>query len=245
MSRLLLLFSAAAFVLAVAGLTALPMSSPTAHAQPSVCLNLAPGEHTFTAPARDREGDVTFQVSVGEGGVVTALVEPGGQSIPPVAMLDIFAGEDAYPLPEGVAIVECERPGGSLAAGDERAGELCLNLEPGSYVESVSASGQTYDITINVGENSRLTSVEVLGESYSPSDALALLAQFGASIPPHIQILPCETGLADYPTTGTGGLADSNSFTGVWAALATVASLGLVSAIAVRRRVTQPTNETR
>lgn len=245
MSRLLLLLSAAAFVLAVAGLTALPMSSPTAHAQPSVCLNLAPGDHTFTAPARDREGDVTFQVSVGDGGVVTALTEPGGQSIPPVAMLDIFAGEDAYPLPEGVAIVECEGAGDSMSADDQSAGELCLNLEPGSYEESVSASGQTYSITINVGESGRLTSVEVLGQAYSPSDALALLAQFGASIPPHIQILPCEPDAAAYPTTGTGGLADSNNLTGLWAALATIAALGLVSTIAMRRRVNRATSETR
>lgn len=241
----MLLISAAAFALAVAGLTALPMSSPTAHAQPSVCLNLAPGDHTFTAPARDREGDVTFQVTVGEGGAVTALTEPGGQSIPPIAMLDIFTGEDAYPLPEGVAIIECEAAGGSLAADDQSGGELCLNLDPGSYEESVSASGQTYNITINVGEHGRLTSVEVLGESYAPADALALLAQFGASVPPHIQILPCEPDAAAYPTTGTGGLADSNGLTGIWVALATVASLGLVGAIAVRRRVSRATSETR
>ncbi len=238
MTRIMIAMLAAALLIGSAGLAA---TQPAA-AQPggpSVCLSLAPGEHEISAPARDREGNVIFRVTVGEGGVVTEFVEPGGQSIPPVALLDIFTGADAYPLPDGVAIVECEAAADSMASGGQGSGELCLNLEPGSYEESVSASGQTYNITIHVGENGRLTSVDVLGQSYSPSDALALLAQFGASVPPHIQILPCEPSAAAYPTTGTGGLADANDRTGLWVALATVAALGLVSAFALQRRQRQ------
>ena len=234
MTRILIAMVAAAVLIGSAGLAA---TQPAA-AQPGgppVCLSLAPGEHEISAPARDREGNVIFRVTVAEGGVVTEFVEPGGQSIPPAAMIEIFTGADAYPLPDGVAIVECEA-GDSMASGDQGSGELCLNLEPGSYEESVSASGQTYSITIHVGANGRLTSVDVLGQSYSPSDALALLAQFGASVPPHIQILPCEPAATAYPTTGTGGLADANNRTGLWAAFATVAALGLVSAFALRRR---------
>ena len=237
MIRFLTAAIAAAIVFGAAGLAT---SQPAAAQQggPSVCLNLAPGEHTFTAPARDRDGDVTFNLTVGEGGVVTSFTEPGGQSIPPVAMLDIFTGADAYPLPDGVAIIECES-GGDNMAEDGAAAELCLNLEPGSYEESVSASGQTYNITINVGENNRLTSVEVLGQTYAPADALALLAQFGAAVPPHIQILPCEpVSGAAYPTTGSGGLANSGDLTGLWVGLGSLAALAIgVAAAAHRRRV--------
>ena len=160
MKRLLVAAIAAAFVAGAVGLTALqPVSAQPGG--PPVCISLAPGEHTFTAPSQDREGEVSFTVTVGEGGVVTGFTEPGGQSIPPVAMLEIFSGEDAYPLPEGVTFIECEAGDDSMM--EESAPELCLNLEPGSYEESVSASGQVYNITINVGEGNRLTSVEVLG----------------------------------------------------------------------------------
>lgn len=237
MTRLL---TAAIVVTLIFGAAGLTTSQPAA-AQPggpSVCLNLAPGDHTFTAPARDREGEVTFSLTVGEGGVVTAFTEPGGRSVPPAAMLTIFAGDDPYPLPDGVAIIECEA-GGDGMGEDGAAAELCLNLEPGSYEESVSASGQTYNITINVGQNGRLTSVEVLGQTYAPADALALLAQFGAAVPPHIQILPCEPVRgAAYPATGSGGLADSGDLTGLWIGLGSLAALAIgVAAAAQRRRV--------
>jgi len=235
MTRLLTAAIAAVLVFGAAGLTALQPAAAQPGG-PSVCLNLPPGEHTFTAPARDREGEVTFSVTVGEGGVVTSFTEPGGQSIPPVAMLDIFTGADAYPLPDGVAIIQCEAGGDSMAE-DEAAAELCLNLEPGSYEETVSAGGQTYNITINVGENNRLTSVDVLGESYAPADALALLAQFGAAVPPHIQILPCEpASAAAYPATGSGGLADSSDLTGLWIGLGSLAALAIGVAAATQRR---------
>jgi hypothetical protein len=204
---------------------------------PSVCLSLPPGEHTFTAPSQDREGEVSFTVTVGEGGVVTGFTEPGGQSIPPAAMIEIFTGEDSYPLPEGVSFVECEASDDSMME-QGGASELCLNLDPGTYEETVSASGQTYNITINVGEGSRLTSVEVLGTSYAPADALALLAQFGAAIPPHIQILPCEGPIPTlYANTGTGGLADTSNSSGLWSAVATLGVLlAVASTIVVRRR---------
>ena len=241
MTRILIALVGAALVVGAFGLTASqPVSAQPGG--PSVCISLPPGEHTFTAPAQDREGEVSFTVTVGEGGVVTDFTEPGGQSIPPVAMIELFTGDDAYPLPEGVSLIECEAGDDSMME-DESAGELCLNLEPGTYEETVSASGQVYNITINVGEGNRLTSVEVLGQSYSPADALDLLAQFGAAIPPHIQILPCEPAMSDagdggLPYTGSGGLADSADRTGLWAGLASFAVLAIsIGAVAQRRRV--------
>lgn len=237
MTRFLTVAIAAALIFGVAGLT----TSQPAAAQPGgppVCLSLAPGEHEISAPARDREGDVIFRVTVAEGGVVTSFTEPGGQSIPPVAMLDIFTGADAYPLPDGVAIIECEAGGDSMAE-DGAAAALCLNLEPGSYEESVSAGGRAYDITINVGHGGRLIDVIVLGESYSPQQAIDLLEGFGAAMPPHIQILPCAPAAdAAYPYTGSGGLADSGDLTGLWIGLGSLAALAIgVAAAAQRRRV--------
>jgi len=238
MNRLLAVLFGAALVFGAFGLTTLPSAS----AQPSgplVCLSLAPGEHTFTAPARDREGDVSFTVTVGDGGLVTGFTEPGGQSIPPAALLEIFAGDDAYPLPDGVSFIECEAADDSMM--EEAAPGLCLNLGPGSYDETVTAAGQQYEITINVGEGGRLIDVLVLGESYDPQQALDLLASFGASIPPHIQIIPCQApsdGAAAYPTTGTGGLADSTDLTVLWAGLGSLAVLAIaVATVAHRRRV--------
>lgn len=239
-NRIIFAVVAAALVAGAYGLIHLqPVSAQPGG--PSVCLSLPPGDHTFTAPSQDREGEVSFTVSVAEGGLVTAFTEPGGQSIPPVAMIEIFTGEDAYPLPDGVTFIECEAAGGD-AMGEDKAPELCLNLDPGTYDESVSASGQVFDIVINVGEGNRLISVEVLGESYSPAEALDLLAQFGAAMPPHIEVIPCEPAMTDkgdsgLPYTGSGGLADTGSSAGLWSAIATIGVLvAVLSGAAVRRR---------
>lgn len=238
MNRLLIALVGAALIVGAFELTTL-QSASAQPAGPPVCLSLAPGEHTFTAPARDREGEVSFTVTVGEGGQVTGFTEPGGQSIPPAAMLEIFTGDDAYPLPDGVTFIECEVGGDSMMEEGQAPG-LCLNLEPGSYDERVVAAGQTYSITIHVGEKGQLISVDVLGESYDPQQALDLLASFGASIPPHIQIVPCEAAMDDgavYPTTGTGGLADSSDRTALWAGLGSLTVLAIaVAALAYRRR---------
>lgn len=238
MKRLLIALVGAALVVGTLALATLQPAS----AQPSgpaVCLSLAPGEHTFTAPARDREGDVSFTVTVGDGGLVTGFTEPGGQSIPPAALLEIFAGDDAYPLPDGVTFIECEAAGDSMMEEGQAPG-LCLNLAPGSYDENVTAAGQTYQITINVGEGGQLIDVIVLGESYDPQQALDLLASFGASIPPHIQIVPCAAAMDDgvgLPYTGSGGLADSTDRTALWAGLGSLAVLAIaIAAVATQRR---------
>ena len=249
MKRILIAAVAAALVVGAAGLTALqPVSAQPGG--PSVCLSLPAGEHTFTAPARDREGDVSFTVTVGEGGVVTGFTEPGGQSIPPAAMLEIFTGEDAYPLPEGVSFVECASD--ELEGGDETAAaEICTNLEPGSHNRSATAGGRTYELVIHVGDDNQVTSIDVLGQSYSAAEGIGLLDQFGAAMPAGVEIVPCEGGMADqvggggqptlYANTGSGGLADSGDQTGLWSAIATfaiaVAAVIAITAVTQRRRI--------
>ena len=242
MKRILTAVVAAALVVGAVGLTALqPVSAQ--QAGPPVCLSLPPGEHSFTAPAQDREGTVTFTVTVDEGGVVTGLTEPGGQSIPPAAMLDIFAGADAYSLPDGVSFVECSDSGADSTMEDV-APQICLNLEPGSHNASAAAGGQTYELVIHVGDNNEVISINVLGQSFPAAEALGLLDQFGASMPAGIEIVPCEGAIDDqqptlYANAGSGGLADASDRTGLWSAIATVAVLAIaVTAVAQRRCIT-------
>ena len=246
MKRILIAAVAVALVVGAAGLTALqPVSAQPGG--PSVCLSLPAGEHTFTAPARDRDGDVSFTVTVGEGGVVTGFTEPGGQSIPPAAMFDIFSGEDAYPLPDGVSFVECASD--ELEGGDETtsaAAEICVNLEPGSHNTSASAGGRTYELVIHVGDDHQVTNIDVLGQSYSAAEGIGLLEQFGAALPAGVQVVPCEGGMADhgsdsaqptlYVNAGSGGLADSSDQTGLWSAIATVAILAIAATVVTQRR---------
>ena len=216
---------------------ALLAPAPTS-AQPGVCLSLAPGEHSFTAPARDRDGEVTFTVTVAEGGAVTAFTEPGGQSIPPVTMLDIFTGEDAYPLPEGVSFVDCPGPSAddqddAMQADDSSVSpSFCVSLEPGAHTETVSAGGRSYDVTVQVDDDRQIANVAILGRDYTAAEALQLLEGFGAALPETWDVRPC---LSEYPTSGTGGLGDSTDRAGLWAVLASFAVL-TISLIARNRR---------
>ncbi len=227
-----------AIVLSALLIGAVPLtSSPTASAQQAVavCVTLPPGEHTFSAPARDREGEVSFTVTVIQGGIVTGFIEPGGRDIPPAAMLDVFAGEDPYPLPEGVMIVDCAEAAAADPMGSLASDEICTNLDAGSHPETVSAGGRTYDIVINVDDRHVLESVEIRGQTYSASDALDLLAGFGASVPEGVEVFPCAFPPNGYPTTGSGGLAETSGSNGLWYAIAAVAALAL-GGLAVGRR---------
>ena len=257
MLRPLLGLIAAAFVFG-----ALPFTTtPSVSAQPGgppVCVSLSPGEHTFTAPARDRDGEVTFNVTIGEGGVVTAFTEPGGQSIPPSAMHQIFGGEDPYPLPDGVAFIDCPEDDGEMmeddAMGEAESGSgYCISLDAGSHTEMISAGGRSYDVTINVGDNHQIIDVEILGNSYSAADALGLLEGFGASLPDHWVVSTCgadstDRGSSSYPQSGTGGLADTGGSNAAWIALialaatASVAVLFASTVVTRRRRATTVRN---
>lgn len=242
MTRILIAAVAAALVAGAIGLASMqPVSAQPGG--PSVCLSLPPGDHTFTAPSQDREGEVSFTVTVGESGVVTGFTEPGGQSIPPAAMLEIFTGEDAYPLPEGVSFIDCPEADDSMMEEDSmQSAGVCVNLDAGSHTGTVSAGSQSYEITIHVGDNHQVTSVDVLGQSYNPQDALGLLESFGATLPRGVEIVPCAAATDDsqavYPTAGTGGLADSADRSALWAGLATLAVLLIsIATVARRRRV--------
>ena len=242
MKPMLIALAAAVLLAGALGLAALQPASAQ-QGGPPVCLTLAPGEHTFNAPARDREGEVSFTVVVGEGGLVTEFIEPGGQSIPASAMLQLFTGDDAYPLPDGVMIVECGAGGDSMM--EEQAAPVCVNLPEGTHTGTVSAGGRTYEITMHIGSGGQVDSVELLGQSYSAQEAIALLEGFGATLPQGVQIVPCAAPSADddqpapvaYANTGTGGLADSSHGASSWAGIGVGAALALaIAALLARRR---------
>ena len=233
-NRMIIAVVAAALVAGTFGLATLQPAAAQPGG-PSVCLSLPPGEHTFAAPAQDREGEVSFTVTVGEGGVVVGFTEPGGQSIPPVAMLELFTGEDAYPLPEGISFVECDD-----AAGDtmevSAAADVCINLPAGVHEANVNVSGQSQTIVLDVGQGGIVRGVSLLGQTYTAAEGLALMEQFGVSLPPGISLIDCPEPTL-YANTGTGGLADTSDSTGLWSAIATVGVLvAVATAVVVRRR---------
>ncbi len=216
-----------------------PAATPTASAQgPEVCLNLPAGEHQFTAASRERAGEIVFRVEVGEGGRVTEFYEPGGQPIGVAGFLQVFTGAEAYPLPEGVEIVDC-------AASDDGAMEdtggvtYCTSLPAGTYTETVSAGGRSYEATINIGEGGRLIDVTVLGQTYGAQAAIDLLAGFGAELPESLEVGPCEAAPGmKAPRTGNAGLLGEGGASALGYVAVAIAALAVGgAALASRRRI--------
>lgn len=213
-------------------------ATPTVSAQgPEVCLNLPAGEHQFTAASRERAGEIVFRVEVGEGGRVTEFYEPGGQPIGVAGFLQVFTGAEAYDLPEGVEIVDC-------AASDDGAMEdtggvtYCTSLDAGTYTETVSAGGRSYEATINIGEGGRLIDVTVLGQTYGAQAAIDLLAGFGAELPESLEVGPCEAAPTGKPKSGSAGLvADGGASALGYVAVAIAALTVGGAALASRRRI--------
>ncbi len=236
MTRLILAAAAIAAFLAIHA-----ASVPTVSAQgPEVCLNLPAGEHQFTAASRERAGEIVFRVEVGEGGRVTEFFEPGGQPIGVAGFLQVFTGAEAYPLPEGVEIVDCAASddGDDGAMEDTGGVTYCTSLSAGTYTETVSAGGRSYEATINIGEGGRLIDVTVLGQTYGPQAAIDLLAGFGAELPESLEVGPCEAAPAGKPKSGSAGLvADGGASALGFVAVALAALAVGGAAVASRRRI--------
>ena len=216
-------------------------SVPTVSAQgPEVCLNLPAGEHQFTAASRERAGEIVFRVEVGEGGRVTEFYEPGGQPIGVGGFLQVFTGAEAYPLPEGVEIVDCAASADGEADASDDAGGItyCTSLDAGTYTETVSAGGRSYEATINIGEGGRLIDVTVLGQTYGAQAAIDLLAGFGAELPESLEVGPCEAGPAmKAPKTGNAGLLGDGGASALGYVAVAIAALAVGgAAVASRRR---------
>ena len=239
MTRLIAAISAAGLIAAFLAIQSATV--PTASAQPAVCLNLPAGEHRFEATARERAGTVTFRVEVGEGGVLIQFYEPGGVGVGVGAFVDTFTGADAYDLPDGVEIVECgaSTQGGASSGASEVA--FCSSLPAGSVTETISAGGRSYELTINVGEGGRIIDVSVLGQTYGVQEAVALLQNFGVTLPEGLGIAPCAaapsvpSGKGD---TGNAGLADRSGAPTLGYVAVAIAALAVAAAsLAARRRI--------
>ena len=218
-----------------------PAATPTTSAQgPEVCLNLPAGEHQFTAASRERAGEIVFRVEIGEGGRVTEFYEPGGQPIGTAGFLQVFAGPEAYDLPEGVEIVDCSASadGASGAADDGGGVTYCTSLPAGTYTETVSAGGRSYEATINIGEGGRLIDVTVLGQTYGAQAAIDLLAGFGAELPESLAVAPCEAAPAGKPKSGSAGLVADGGASALGYVAVAIAALAVGgAAVASRRRI--------
>ncbi|MYE31804.1 MAG: hypothetical protein F4X80_03905 [Chloroflexi bacterium] len=214
-------------------------AAPTVSAQtPEVCLNLPAGEHSFRAASRERAGEIVFRVEVGEGGRVTEFFEPGGQPIGVAGFLQVFAGPEAYPLPEGVEFVDCSADAAGESDDSGSAVEFCTALEPGSYTETISAGGRSYEATINIGEGGRLIDVEVLGQTYGAQAALELLQGFGVTLPDHLGVAPCAAAPDKKADTGNAGLVDSSGASTLGYVAVAIAALAVGGlSVAVRRRI--------
>ena len=221
-------------------------ATPTVSAQgPSICLNLEPGEHRLETESQERAGTIVFRVEIGEGGQIAEFYEPGGQPIGAGAFLGIFTGPEAYDLPDGVEIVNCPwSPDGATADDDDDAMEdtapveFCTALEPGSYTETISAGGRSYEATINIGEGGRLVDVEVLGQTYGAQAAIELLQGFGVTLPDHLGVAPCAAAPDKKADTGNAGLVDSSGASMLGYVAVTIAALAVGGlSVAVRRRI--------
>ncbi|MCY4454710.1 MAG: hypothetical protein OXC56_00165 [Chloroflexi bacterium] len=213
--------------------------APTVTAQaPSVCLNLPAGEHEFRAASRERAGEIVFRVEVGEGGSVTEFYEPGGQPIGVAGFAQVFTGPEAYDLPEGVEIVDCAPAAEDDSDASDAALTYCTSLDAGTYTETVSAGGRSYEATINIGEGGRLIDVSVLGQTYGPREAIELLQGFGAALPENLNIAPCEAAPAKKSATGNAGLLESGGTSAFGYVAVAIAALAVgAGSVAVRRRI--------
>lgn len=214
-------------------------ATPTVSAQgPEVCLNLPAGEHQFTAASRERAGEIVFRVEVGEGGRVTEFYEPGGQPIGTGGFLQVFTGPEAYDLPEGVEIVDCGASADGDASDDAGGVTYCTSLDAGTYTETVSAGGRSYEATINIGEGGRLIDVTVLGQTYGAQAAIDLLAGFGAELPESLEVGPCEAAPVGKPKSGSAGLVGDGGASALGYVAVAIAALAVGgAAVASRRRI--------
>ena len=145
MHRIARLIVATALTVAMVGLIDLGASSPT-HAQaPPICLSLEPGEYEIEVPELGGNPAGTLIATIGEGGELLTLVEPGGVDLVAIGAVHGLLPIYSDFLPEGVGIVDC----GGDAAGLPRTGSGGIVTANGidsltvSLVLAISLGGST------------------------------------------------------------------------------------------------------
>ena len=145
MHRIVRLMVTTALIVATVGLFELVGSSPT-HAQaPPICLSLEPGEYEIEVPELGGNPAGTLIATIGEGGELLTLVEPGGVDLVAIGAVHGLLPIYSDFLPEGVGIVDC----GGDAAGLPRTGSGGIVTANGidsltvSLVLAISLGGST------------------------------------------------------------------------------------------------------
>ena len=245
MSTMVRIAAAVLLTLALGGV----VSSNSAQAQQSFCLNLPPDTYELVVPSRERDGTVTFKVEIGEGGEIVEFYEPGGQPVGAAAGIGLFVG-GGYELPEGILVVDCpydadaalsqpqdgddSMSDDSMEDGEEQSAApaqtaaqaapgLCVNLSEGSHTFNVTAFGQATSVTAQIGPGGSVIMVDAGSLGVHPGAAVAGMIGSSIILPPDVQVVECAVGL---PNSGTGGLLDGG-LSAQQVGLVTVAALGV------------------
>ena len=157
MHRIVHLIVATALTVAMIGLVELVAASP-AHAQaPAICLSLEPGEYEIEVPELGGNPAGTLIATIGEGGELLTLVEPGGVDLVAIGAVHGLLPIYSDFLPEGVAIVDCDGD----AAGLPRTGSGGIVTATGidgltvSLVLAISLGGSTLALLTLLGRRRR------------------------------------------------------------------------------------------
>ena len=119
LSRSLLSLAAVAAAAAALFGAALLSPQPASADGHGVCIDRAPGEYTIDVPAVGGEPAAALQTTVGEGGEITSMIEPGGFDLVP--LLPTLAPRYANVMTiagERVNIVDCPWAGDDAMMGD-------------------------------------------------------------------------------------------------------------------------------
>ena len=121
---------------------------------------------------------------------------------------------------------------GLLAGATASAQEpVCVDQAQGQHMFTVTVGGAAQEVKVDVGEHGVVTEIYYPGDTpLGVQEGLALLAQFNVTLPAAWTPVPCPPEAAaamSLPTTGTGGLAATNSgVDGMIVGLALATSLG-------------------
>ena len=157
MHRIVRLIVATVLTAAMIGLVEL-VAAPPVHAQaPSICLSLEPGEYEIEVPELGGNPAGTLIATIGEGGELLTLVEPGGVDLVAIGAVHGLLPIYSDFLPEGVSIVDCDGDSAGLPITGS-GGIVTANPIDGltvSLVLAISLGGSTLALLTLLGRRRR------------------------------------------------------------------------------------------
>ena len=114
MATMMRIAAAVLLTIAMGGL----ISSNTTQAQaPAICLTLEPGTYQITVPEVAGNPAGTLTATIGEGGELLTLVEPGGVDLVAIGAIHGLLPLYEPHLPEGIAVTPCAGGFGTMGTG--------------------------------------------------------------------------------------------------------------------------------